>query len=206
MVIEAKIESIKEIVNFSWELTCCKDRCNFPKFKSYEDMYNSFLKSIQNGKQLIVCYENGKILGTLNLLIKNDHKYVQSEGGIFTEKDFDFVATQFVDYLKENYTGYEFYSGYPKEHKDAVNFFTKINANIIDASFTMELKKWDFIRACNDREVTFLEAHKYDEYAVFHDKHNPNIYWNSKRIFENIDIWEIYTIIKNQKIVGSIFI
>ncbi|MCG4722916.1 hypothetical protein, partial [Alistipes putredinis] len=76
----------------------------------------------------------------------------------------------------------------------------------IDASFTMELKKEDFIRNFNDGEVDFLEVDKYDEYAVFHDKHNPNIYWNSERIFENIDIWQIYTIIKNQKIIGSIFI
>lgn len=206
MVIEAKIENIKEVVDFSWELACCKDRCNFPKFKSYEDMYNSFLKSIQNGKRLLVCYENGKIVGTLNLLAINEHKFIQAEGGIFTKKDFDFIATQFIDYLSDNYTGYEFYSGYPKEHKDAINFFNKINAKLIDASFTMELKKEDFIRNFNDGEVDFLEVDKYDEYAVFHDKHNHNIYWNSERIFENIDIWQIYTIIKNQNIIGSIFI
>lgn len=55
-------------------------------------------------------------------------------------------------------------------------------------------------------EVVLLTDKYYKEYGVFHDKHNPNMYWNSERIFEKIDIWKIYVIMKEGKIVGSIFI
>lgn len=44
------------------------------------------------------------------------------------------------------------------------------------------------------------------EIATFHNKYNLNIWWNSERIFEKIDLWKIHVIIKKDKIVGSIFI
>ncbi|MGL5749199.1 MAG: hypothetical protein ACRCXT_01635, partial [Paraclostridium sp.] len=70
----------------------------------------------------------------------------------------------------------------------------------------MNLEKYDFIRLGEFDEVIPLKEEDYKEYSLFHDKHNPNIWWTSERIFEKIDIWNIYIIRKLDKIAGSIFI
>lgn len=207
MIVEAKEEFIEDIVNFSWEIFSDKTKCGFPKFKSYSEMYNTFLKAIRDKyNKVLVYYENGEIMGTLNLLVVKDKKYLESIGGILTRKDFELIAMKFIEYLKVNYSGYEIDFGVPLENKDAINFLEGINAKLMDSSITMLLKKDDFIKTSNYSDVIPLTSDYYSEYAIFHDKHNPNMYWNSNRIFEKMDIWNIYIIRKEEKIVGSIFI
>lgn len=207
MIKEAREEFIEDIVNFSWEIFCDKTKCGFPKFKCYGEMYDIFLKAIRDkDNKILVCYKDGQIIGTLNLLVIKDKKYLESIGGILVRKDFNFVAMKFIDYLKVNYSGYEIDFGYPLENKDAINFLEGINAQPMDSSITMSLKKDDFVRTSNYSEVVPLGSDYYSEYAIFHDKHNPNIYWTSERIFEKLDIWNIYIIRKEEKIVGSTFI
>lgn len=207
MIIEISEEFLEDIVKFSWELSCKRNKCNFPKFKSYNEMYDVFLKALRDkDDKVLVCYENGEIVGTLNLLVEKDKNYLQSNGGIFAKKDFNFIAIQFIEYLKVNYSGYKMYLGYPLENEEANYFLKGIKAELVDASLTMELKKDDFVRSLPCKEVTLLEKDRYYEYKTFHDKYNPNIYWTSERIFERLDLWKIYIIIENQKIVGSIFI
>lgn len=77
MIKEAREEFIKDIVDFSWEVFCDKTKCGFPKFKSYSEMHDSFLKTIRHkDNTVLVCYKNGKIIGTLNLLVIKDKKYL----------------------------------------------------------------------------------------------------------------------------------
>lgn len=207
MVKEISEEFLEEVVNFSWKLYCDRSKSSYPKFKSYKEMYNVFLASIHHkDDKVLVCYENEEIIGTLNLLVKKYDNYIQSNGGIFTENNFYYITTQFIDYLRVNYSGYEMYFGYSLENKEAIRFFTSAKAELVDSSLTMKLKKDDFVRRLYCNDVVLLESELYDEYSVFHDKHNPNIYWNSKRIFDNLDLWKIYIVIIKQKIVGSIFI
>lgn len=207
MIIEAREEFIEDVVEFSWEVFCDKTKCGFPKFKSYNEMYDSFFKAIKDkDNKVLVCYENKEIIGTINLLVIKDDKYLECIGGILAKNDFNLVATQFINYLKVNYSSYEIDFGYPLENKDAISFLQGINAKLMDSSITMLLKKDDFVKTLNYNEVELLEANYYDEYAIFHDKHNPNIYWTSEKIFDKFDIWKIYIIRKEEKIVGSIFV
>lgn len=207
MIVEAREEFIDDIVDCSWKLFCDKTKCGFPKFKSYNEMYDTFLKSIRDiDNKVLVYYENSEIIGVLNLMVVKEKKYLESIGGILTKKNFNFVAMKFIDYLKVSYGGYEMDLGFPLENKDAINFLEGINAQLMDSSITMLLKKDDFIKTSNYSDVILLTSDYYSEYAIFHDKHNPNMYWNSNRIFEKLDIWNIYIIRKEEKIVGSIFI
>lgn len=207
MVIEIGEELLEDVVKFAWELSCNRNKCGFPKFKSYNEMYDAFLKDVRHkDNKVLVCYEKKEIVGVLNLCVIKDNNYLQSIGGIFAKKDFNFIATQFIDYLRANYSNYQMYFGYPRENEDAINFLKVIKAELVESSLTMELKKDDFVRSsiCND--VILLERDRYDEYAAFHDKHNPDMYWTSERIFDSLNIWKIYIIVEKQKIVGSIFI
>lgn len=207
MIIEINEDLLEEVVKFAWELSCNKNKCGFPKVKSYNEMYDGFLKALRDkDDKVLACFENGEVVGALNLLVENNNNYLESIGGIIAKKDFNSIATQFIDYLKANYSNYKIDFGYPLENEDAINFLKEIKAKLIDSSLTMELKKDDFVRNSPCKDVILLERDLYEEYAAFHDKYNPQMYWTSERIFDRFDLWKIYIIIEKQKIVGSILI
>ncbi|MFA5522838.1 MAG: hypothetical protein WDA24_00625 [Tissierellales bacterium] len=207
MIKEVGEELLEEVVKLAWEISQNENKNSFPKHESYDDMYNAFLKAIHHNKdKVLVCYEDGEMVGVLNLFVETKNRYLQGNGGIFAKGEFNFVATQFIDYLRKNYEGNEMFFGYPAENVDAISFLTEINAELAESSLTMELKKQNFIQSLVSNDVVLLEKDYYEEYAVFHDKYNPDIYWTSERIFENLNIWKIYIVVKNQKIAGSILI
>jgi len=208
MIIEISSEELLEdVVNLSWELSSNRNKCSFPKVKSYNEMYDGFLKALRDkDDKVLACYENGEAVGALNLFVDKNNNYLQSIAGIFAKEDFNFIATQFIDYLKANYSNYEIDFGYPLENEDAINFLKGIKSKLVESSLTTELKKDDFVRSSPCNYVILLERDRYDEYAAFHDKYNPDIYWTSEKIFDRLDLWKIYISIEKQKIVGSILI
>lgn len=207
MIIEVKEDFIDEVMTFAWEFASHQETCSFPKFKDFEDLKKVFLRSLKSKEDtVLVCIENEVLVGVLNLQVKKEDLYLQSLGGIFAKQDFNDVAKQFIEYLKVQYPNFKMYFGYPTENQVAITFLEKIEAELLDACLTMELKKEDFVRVSPRYEVIMLSNERYEEYAAFHDNHNPNMYWNSKRIFEHLDIWNIYVVIEHQKIIGSIFI
>lgn len=207
MIKEINEALLEEVVKFSWEQYCNRNTRSFPTVQNYNKMYDVFLKALHDkDDKVLVRYENEELVGVLRLLVEKDENYLQSGGGFFPKKDFDSVAAEFIDYLRANYSNYEMHFGYPRENEAAINFLKVINAELIESSLTMELKKDDFVRSSPCSQVIPLEKEHYDEYKAFHDKHYLDFYWTSERVFENLDIWKIYIIKEKEKIVGGIFI
>lgn len=189
MVIEIGKDLIEEVAKFSWKTFSDKNSSSFPKYKSYEEMYSRFLKTVLHpDEKLLAYYEDTELIGSLNLFVDKETNYLQANGGIFAKRDFNKVCDRFIKYLKNNYSGYKMYFGYPVENEKAISFLEGIKAKPVDASITMNLEKDDFIKIGSFDEVIPLEEKYYKDYETFHDKHNPNIWWNSERIFEKIDL------------------
>lgn len=207
MIREIGEDLLEEVVEFSWEIFSDLRNSGFPKYRTCEEMRKYFLRAVRHEDDKVVAYYDGEeLIGVLNLFVDEENEYLQARGGVLAKRSFDIVCDEFIRYLESNYSGYKMYFGYPVENEKAIKYLKDIKAKSVDASITMNLKKVDFVRADVFDEVVLLTDKYYEEYGIFHDKHNPNMYWNSERIFEKIDIWKIYVIMKEGKIVGSIFI
>ena len=207
MIIEVKEDLIDEVMTFAWEFTSHQETCSFPKFKDFEDLKKVFLRLLKSeDDRVLACIENEVLVGVLNLQVKKEDLYLQSLGGIFAKQDFDDVAKQFIQYLKVRYPNFNMYFRYPLENQTAIMFLEKMGAELLDACVTMELRQEDFKMSSSKHGVIRLPSDYYEDYAAFHDAHYPNIYWNSQRIFDHLDLWNIYVVIENQKIIGNIFI
>lgn len=207
MIIEITETKFHEVVQYCWEIAIDKTRYGFPRFETFQDLSNRFMRTLRHDEDKILAYyEDGSLCGVLNLFVENKENYLQAIGGIFTHANFEAVATLFIAYLKLNYPGYEMNFGFPKEHVEANLYFNSIQAKPMDVSLTMKLMTEDFSCKLIDNEVIQLDENHLDEYASFHDLHNPTMYWNGRRISENFDIWNIFFIKQDTQIIGSIFI
>ncbi len=189
MIIDVKEDLLDEVITFAWTFASQQEACSFPRYKDFDELKKVFLRSTKSEEDTVLaCIENEVLLGVLNLQVKTEDLYLQSLGGIFPKQNFNDVATQFIDYLKVHYPNFEIYFGHPLENQEAITFLESIEAELLDACLTMKLKKKDFINVLPKYEVIMLPNERYEEYAVFHDNHNPNMYWNSKRIFEHLHL------------------
>lgn len=207
MIIQINEQKLEEIVAFCWDIAQDKKQYGFPRFVSYQHMFERFLKAVLHPQDKILgYYEDNILVGVLNLLVEEKENYLQAIGGIFTTADFTDVSNIFIDYLRINYVGYELDIGFPFEHVTANNYFKSINAQSLDAALTMKLKPHDFLYDTLSREIIQVDQSNFKEYAHFHDKHHATIYWNSTRILEKIELWHIFYIKRHNTIVASIFI
>ncbi|MTH07956.1 hypothetical protein GMA43_12045 [Turicibacter sanguinis] len=207
MIIEIKEDLLTEVARFAWEFERQQETCSFPKYKDFGDLYERFSKSLNDNEDKVLAYiEDQELIGVLTLQVKSQDLYLQSLGGIFAKRDFNRVASKFIDYLRDHYLNFELFFGYPIENQVAISYLESIQAELLDACVTMKLQKEDFMSITPHHEVIPLPKERYAEYAIFHDTHHPNLYWNSKRIFEHLDLWKIYVGVDQDSIVGSLFI
>lgn len=207
MIIEVNESLLNEVIAFAWEYQQYQETCSFPKYASFEALKDVFVRSFNHeDDQVLACIESGELIGVLNLQVKPDDLYLQSLGGIFAKRHFNEVAAQFIDYIKTRYVGFDLYIGYPIENQVAISYLENIQGELLDACVTMKLQKADFTHITPRHEVVPLPSERYEEYALLHDTQNPNMYWNSTRIFNRLDLWNIYVIMDQHNIVGSLLI
>lgn len=207
MIIEVNDALLDDVIAFAWEYQQCQETCSFPKYHSFEALKNGFLKSFNHDDdRILACIEKDELIGVLNLQVEKADLFLQAIGGIFAKRDFNEVATKFIDYLNVHYPNFEVLFGHPIENQVAITYFENIQSELMDACVTMKLQTEDFVFVAPQHDVIPLPVERYAEYAIFHDRHNPNMYWNSKRLFEHLDIWKIYVVMDQNKIVGSLFV
>ena len=209
MIKEIEEKDLQNIVKFAWELSRDKRKRSFPKIDTYKDMYNIFEKAIKDEKdKVLALYENGELKGVLNLIISPEDNYIQGNGGIYSKDNFSNTATQFINYIKTHYTNYEVIFNYPSTNYEAINYMEEIQAELIESCIVMELDNlsFNYIEQLNNNLVINLKPNNYKEFAIFHDTNNPEMYWNSQRLLEKPNSFDIFILMKDEKIVGSIII
>ena len=70
----------------------------------------------------------------------------------------------------------------------------------------MKLEVSDFIAQPKTETLITVTPDNVEKYAVFHDHHVGDIYWNSARLIPKLDEWYLFYVEDNEVIVGSIFI
>ncbi|MGL5749200.1 MAG: hypothetical protein ACRCXT_01640 [Paraclostridium sp.] len=83
MIREIEENLLEEVVKFSWVIFSHKENSGFPKYRSYEEMHKYFLRSgLHIDDKVLAYYEDGELIGVLNLFVDKDNKYLQALGGI----------------------------------------------------------------------------------------------------------------------------
>ncbi|EGC92059.1 hypothetical protein HMPREF9402_0128 [Turicibacter sp. HGF1] len=162
MIIEIKEDLLTEVARFAWEFERRQETCSFPKYKDFGDLYERFSKSLNDNEDKILAYiEDQELIGVLTLQVKSQDLYLQSLGGIFAKRDFNRVASKFIDYLRDHYLNFELFFGYPIENQVAISYLESIQAELLDACVTMKLQKEDFMSITPHHEVIPLPKERY---------------------------------------------
>ena len=207
MLVEITESTLQEVVQFCSQIAKDKTLYGFPRLKDKEDVEQQFLRSLRKqDNKILDYYKDETLVAVLNLLVEPANHYLQAIGGLFTTQNFEEVMELFLQRIKKQYVGYDFFIGFPREHHQANAYFMKKEATLIDASLTMKLEVSDFIAQPKTEALITVTPDNVEKYAIFHDRHMGNIYWNSTRLIPKLDEWYLFYVEDNEVIVGSIFI
>ena len=110
--------------------------------------------------------------------------------------------------LVKNHPSYEVFFSYNNERMAndpviPITELTEIGAKLVDDMliFRLRFSNLKSIAKTNSNVALLTEA-EFSEFAEFHGKQHPDIYWTSERIAKRPDIWQIFTLKEDGQITG----
>ncbi|MCL2840052.1 MAG: hypothetical protein FWE05_04695 [Defluviitaleaceae bacterium] len=151
-----------------------------------------------------------EIINGVEILIEPTEKYIQINDA--TEDDLRGLWPKVL----ERYSGHNAMLCF-RNTVTPVQFMDEIGAKLLDDSLEMRLNLEDFesflkaviadvgvaesaLASVSVVGVTPITSENFDIFATHHDKTIPDMYWNSRRILEKIDLWRIFACFEGESI------
>lgn len=139
------------------------------------------------------------------------HYYFLSEDNYLSTKSFninshtEIALQEFLNLVQEQFKGYDLFLGYSKDNKAAINFLANSGFECIEEDYnnTAFLEHYEPIPISDS--VVRVTKENYEHFRILHRQVEGDMYWNSERIYEDIDNWIILAKICNGEAVGSVY-
>ncbi|MEA4960815.1 GNAT family N-acetyltransferase, partial [Lutispora sp.] len=179
------------------------------KCKAFPTDYNKILRQFENminhpNDELLISTDDLNISGVLALLVEPEDMYLEAIGGVFAKNNYEAVAKEFYTYLEDNYKGYRFDAPYPEENEQAIDFMKSIGAELLDFDYELRLSKNEYESMAEIDNIIMLNEKYYGSFVEIHNKFHPDAYWTGERLLKALDKFDIFIILEEEKVIGSI--
>ncbi len=206
MLRSLKQREIKAAAKLAYNLSLNKATNSYTlreSFHEYEAAFNYAFDALNY--ELLGYFNNKELIAVISFYTLKKDLYLQTNA-VFIKTESETVLTEFINYLKVKYSGYEVFSGYPKENELIIAFLLKQDFQIIESSIDMRLKRSEFTPSNIINPLIKTNHDNYFDFAEFHDKKALDVYWNSQRIKADFENWIIYAYCHASKVRASITI
>lgn len=203
-----KVNRAEEVLDFVWKLSQNDLYASYPRINSAAETKEMLEKTINlENRNIVAYYEDNVLCGVCFYYWISDEKYVQTSG-ILINGDYEQIASEFIGYISKQLPGYELFIGVPFTNKNANEYFTKKNIELIDSSIVTALYNLESHGSKSNNQIQKITRDNFEEYAAFHDKYAipSGMYFNSKNLEKAIDSFRVFAFNQDGEIHGSIFI
>lgn len=112
---------------------------------------------------------------------------------------------EFLEFVQEKFKGYELFLGYSTDNKNAVDFLLTHGFECIEENYnnTAFLNQYEPVTVSDN--VIRITKDNYEYFRDLHRKIEGDMYWNSDRIYADIDNWSIFVKIQDEELLGSVY-
>ena len=196
---------LQQTVNFAVRLNSRPEHRCKAFHDSHDNIHAQFERMLDHPHdKILVQEEQGRITGVLAILVEPEDKYIEAIGGVFAERNYGPVATEFFNCLRENYPGHQMHAAYPEENEQAICFMNSIGAELEDYDYELRLKRAAFRGGAGHENTAQLTEQYYAGFSEFHNHHNPDVFWTGEKLLDALDKFRIHIAIENKTIVGAV--
>ena len=199
----------EKYIDFAYELATDLTKSGYPTYcdgiKTKEMFVERSLKAFERETEEMLLFEQeGEVQGFIHYYwIPEDH-YLDTTG-FNINRAMEQALSEFLTFVGKRFKGYDLFLGFPAENKSAVNFLAGQNFECIEDDYnnTAFLDKCNNIPESND--LIRIGKENYDSFKVLHKQIEGDIYWNSERIFADLDNWVIFVKERDGKTQGAVY-
>ena len=202
-------EEFDRYIDFAYELATDLTKSGYPTYcdgiKTKEMFIARCLKAFDRDTEEILLFEHeGTVQGLIQLYWIPEDLYLSTN--VFNiNKATEQALTEFLAYAGEKFKGYDLYLGFPAENKTAVEYLSGQGFECIENDYN-NTAYLDKINPVPESSRTIrIDQNNYDRFRVLHEQIEGDMYWNSGRIYENLNDWIIYVNEKDCKPQGAVY-
>lgn len=209
MLIKPTREDGEKYLSFAYALALDPARSGYPTYtdgiKTKADFAEAFEKGFCSRHRGNLMYaENGKVAGWIQFTHLEEDAYLQTE--IFNiAGDIRQALSEFMSYCQEHYHGCTLYLGFPAENTEAVSYLSERGWERAEESLNGVLFLDSYRILPSDSRVVKVDRENFSDFRRLHSPVEAGMYWNSDRLYEDLEQWEIYLCYREGQPAGAIY-
>jgi len=141
---------------------------------------------IEKERDILLMYDKDKLIGFTAFFWIPEDKYLQLIRGIYALNNYDLVASNFLNYFKENFRNYKMYTNNAKEHLNYNNFFLSKDFEQLEDAQLYKLE--DYSNGFFSSKIDYLNQTNVDAIYLYMNKFiDEDTYWTTERLKNNLD-------------------
>ncbi len=204
-VVDTEVEGY---IDFAYDIVLNQSQSSYPiftdKIKTKEDFRKHCIKSTtKENYESLLYYDNGNVKGLIQYYSQPTDRYWQLIGFNVLDST-EQALDELLEYLRLRFQGYTLYFGFPEENTQALRYLENHGFECVEKAYNDSYLfegKSEFRMNKNVLRVTR------ENFYLFETLHHPDeaTYWNSERIYNTLDAWNIFVLLDGEICVGTIY-
>ena len=207
MLVKLNAHGAKKYIDHAYGLALDKRRSGYPTYTDGIKAKRDFVDAINElaagqNSELLLFECDGKALGLLGYFFVPDDKYIQVSIMDIEDKT-DAALSEFVEYARRRFSGYELNIGVPAENVAARTFLLDNGFDCIENAYHYTLVFDRYSAIAESGNVRAVTPESFGDFKALHD--GEDMYWTSDRIFETLSKWRVFVYYEGGAPVGAIY-
>ena len=193
----------------AWRLAQDPSRSGYPIYhdgiKTHQDFHEACRKGLEDPRRTVLLYtENGSTAGWIQFTYLEEDLYLQTE--IFSiSGSTEQALSEFTAFCQDHYPGVSLYLGFPGENTRAIGWLSENGWTCLERSYhdILLFSRYN-LRPVNPNVVR-VTRENFGDFRILHQPIEEEMYWNSARLYDDLDNWEIYLYYREEKPAGAIY-
>lgn len=209
MLRELEQEEFATYVDFAYSLASDLEKSVYPTYadglKTKSDFVERARKAYQRENEEILLFEaDGTVEGWIHYYALKEDNYL-SFCSFNIANGVERAIDEFISYAELKYSGCTVYFGFAKQNErmrtrlEELAFEKQEECNVDVLCFDT------FAYLPEECETIKVMRENYSEFAALHKMSEEDMYWNSERMLEKLEEWNIYLLYKAGKVNGAIY-
>lgn len=209
MLIKLQEKDFDRYVSFVYELALDQTRSSYPTYtdgiKTREDFIRRSREAFGRDTEEILLFEQaGRTEGWIHYRCLPEDSYLDL-CSFNVRSGMKNALREFLIYVRERFSGYGLYLGFPRLNVEAVSFLQENGFDCIEESFHDVLFFENYNLLPEAPGIVPVTRDNFAEFRKLHDRLEGPVYWNSDRLLDKLEDWNIYLCCQKGEAAGAIY-
>lgn len=185
-----------QYVDFAYELASDLTKSGYPTYcdgvKTKTMFVERSLKAFERENERMLLFElEGKPQGFIHCYWIPDDRYLDT-CLFLINRETEQAVSEFLAYAEENFPEYDLFLGFPAENRSAVSFLDGRGFECIENDYNNTAFLDDIEAIPKNSSIVRIGKESYNSFQRLHSQIEGDMYWNSERIYGDLDNWTIF--------------